>query len=705
MTQADRAAVEARLAAGDAAGAEATATAALNDARLDAATRAALLRLRARAHQTQGAARAALVDLEGAFALAPGDARLANDLGIACADAGAAEAALTAFRRATEIEPTFARGWNNYGNALRAVGRAGAAAEAFARATVADPSYALAFANLGAVRRESGDAEGAGAALERALALDPAQRVALLALAGLRREQARVDEAAALYAKAAAADPRDANAALLLGGTLAERDDLPGARAAFGAALARDPGMLRAALGRELTLPMVYESAAQLDEARRRYADGLARLAAELPARAAALDATRAVDELRWSNFLLAYQGEDDRALQASHAHNVRAVLAARAPQWLAPTSRRALAGRRPRVAFLSAFFRDGTAGRYFERWITDLPRERFDVVVYHLWPTVDALGERLRSRTDAFRHLPRWRPAQIAPRVRADALDVLVFPELGMDATTFAIASLRLAPVQCAGWGHPVTSGLPTIDAFFSCASMEPGDHAAHYTELLTMLPGIGTRYAMPAAPAASDREALGLPAQGPLLLCPQSLFKIHPADDALFARVLDAVPASTLVLFEGRHPALTEKLAARLAAACRTAGVDASRRVRFVPQRSHDDYLALAGGCDVMLDTTRWSGGNTTLDALACALPVVTLPGRFMRARQSAAMLRQAGVPDLIARDADDYVRIAGEIARDRDAREACAARLRDGRGRVFDDAAPIAAFASALEALATG
>ena len=699
----DVAAIEQRLAAGDALAARTLATTALAAPAQGAASRVALLRLRARAHQALRDARAAMIDLEGALALDPGDARLANELGIACADAGAAEPALAAFRRATTIDPAFARGWNNYGNALRAAGRLGAAADAFAHAVAAQASYALGWANLGAVRREAGDAAAAETALTRALELEPGQRVALLALAGLRREQGRLDDAAALYVRAADVDPRDANALLLLGGTLAERDELAQARSAFAASLARDGGLLRAALARELTLPMVPTGKGDIDAARRGYSDGLVRLASELPARAGVLDSARTLDELRWSNFLLAYHGEDDRALQAAHARNVHAVLAARAPQWIEPMPARVVAGRRPRIGFLSAFFRDGTAGRYFERWITDLPRERFEIVVYHLQPALDPLAARLRERADEFRHCPRWRLSEVAPRVRADALDVLVYPELGMDATTFGAASLRLAPRQCAAWGHPVTSGLPTIDVFFTCADMEPTEAAAHYTEALRLLPGIGTRYAMPQAPAASrDRAQIGLPGDGPLLLCPQSLYKIHPDDDALFARVLAAVPDSRLVLFEGRHPALTAKLAARLTAACRAAGADPAR-VHFVASRSHDDYLALTASCELMLDTTRWSGGNTALDALACTLPIVALPGRFMRARQSAAMLRQAGVPELIAHDPDEYVRIAARVAGDPLAREDLAARLRAGRAQIFDDAAPIAALAESLEDIA--
>ena len=155
----------------------------------------------------------------------------------------------------------------------------------------------------------------------------------------------------------------------------------------------------------------------------------------------------------------------------------MRGVIAARAPAYLEPVARRSRAGARLRVGFVSSLFRDCTAGHYFEHWVTDLPRDRFEVFVYHLQPVIDALGERIGARADKFHPCPRWRLSQLAPLIRDDAPDVLIYPELGMDATTFALASLALAPVQCAGWGHPVTTGLPTIDVFFSCATMEPAN------------------------------------------------------------------------------------------------------------------------------------------------------------------------------------------------------------------------------------
>jgi len=269
------------------------------------------------------------------------------------------------------------------------------------------------------------------------------------------------------------------------------------------------------------------------------------------------------------------------------------------------------------------------------------------------------------------------------------------------MDHTSFALAALRLAPRQLAGWGHPVTSGHATIDGFVSCAEMEPPDADAHYVEPLLRLPGIGTSYRRLHVPERPARARFGLPDDRALLLCPQSLFKVHPDNDALFARVLAADRRASLVMFDGRHPRVTDRFMQRIARTFDAHGVSARERLIVLPPFPHEDYLRINLVCDAMVDTLHWSGGNTSLDALACGLPVVTLPGRYMRGRQSAAMLRIAGAGELVARDADDYVRIAARLVDDAAWRASLRETIRGGLDRIFETRAPVDAFAEFLMA----
>jgi protein O-GlcNAc transferase len=659
---------------------------------------------RAEFRERSGDASAAIESLGAAVRLQPTFVAAHQQLGILLGERGDNERAAAEFARVIALDPRNARGYNNLGNALRSLGRAAEARAAFEQAMALRPDYDLAIANVALMWRDAGELPRAEKLLRSALARQtgkPPLRAMVVMLAGLLRERGELDEAQPLYEQAIAMAPgSSAGEWFNLGRVFAERDDLAQARHAFAKSFEGDSRDLRGALATRLSLPMVYADAAQVASARDAFAGGLAELRGMPDALVRGLNAEQVLDGLRWTNFFLAYQGRDDRALQTSYAAFAADLVQRGAPRWREPLRPRDR-GRRLRIGFASAFFHVGTAGRYFRSWITDLPREHFDVHVYHLYPGRDEIATEIEARADRFVEFggSRARPSIVAPAIRDDALDVLVYPELGMDHTSFALAALRLAPLQLAGWGHPVTSGHATIDAFVTCGEMEPADADAHYAERLVKLPGIGTCYRRPVVPERAPRARFGLPEDRTLLLCPQSLFKVHPDNDPLFAQLLSANPAAMLVMFDGRQRAVTERFMLRIRAAFAAFGISADERVMILPAYPHDDYLRINLACDAMLDTLHWSGGNTSLDAIACGLPVVTLPGAFMRGRQSAAMLKMCGASELIAADRDDYLRIATRLIEDAAWRRGLATTIRDARGAVFDRPEPLAALTQFL------
>ncbi|MEP7206600.1 MAG: tetratricopeptide repeat protein [Casimicrobiaceae bacterium] len=653
----------------------------------------------AEALEAGGDVAAATASVAEAVRLAPAFAQGWFYLGILEGEQGHHGAAAQAFEAVVRIDPRHARAWNNLGNARRGLGLLPAAQAAFQRAVDTKPDYWLALANLAKILRDTGEVERAEALLREGLAHPAAQppyRPLIVLLAGLTRERGLFDEAAQLYWRAIQAAPQTSSGEWYnLGWVLGERGDPTQAREAFRRSHALDRRELRGLCGQHLALPMIHESREVLVASRNGYGAGLAALDGAMEAAVVGLAANDVLDGLRWTNFFLAYQGEDDRDLQRRYADIVARAIERAAAPWREPITREPVRGRRIRIGFASAFLHVGTVGRYFQSWITSLPRERFEVFAYHLWPGMDAVAQTIAARADTFRTFggSEARPSRVAPQVRGDHLDMLVYPELGMDASTFALAALRLAPRQYCAWGHPVTTGHATIDAFLSCATMEPDGAPAHYTESLVLLPGIGTSYPRPddVPHAAVTRSELGLPEDRVLLLCPQSLFKIHPDNDLLFADVLGAHPDVMLILFAGRHPAITDQFMQRLARTLRSRGVEARERVRVLPSLPHPEFMRVNRACDAMVDTLHWSGGNTSLDALASGLPIVTLPGAFMRGRQSAAMLRLIGMEELVARDRDDYLAIVARLVSDRSWRASLRARIEAAQHRLFgrDDA----------------
>jgi CRISPR-associated protein Csy1 len=391
-----------------------------------------------------------------------------------------------------------------------------------------------------------------------------------------------------------------------------------------------------------------------------------------------------------------------DLELQKKYGEFHRRVLSPAVPEFFAPRPAKRTGGKL-RVGFLSHFFFNCTAGRYFSSWVTHLDRERFESFVYYTNEWVADDTRKIAAAASTFRHLPGRPLYTLAQQIAADELDVLVYPELGMHPDTFALAGLRLAPVQCAGWGHPDTTGLPNIDWFISCEAMEPAGSQAHYSERLALLPGLGTRYAVPQRDPRGTRADFGLPEDRTIYLVPQSLFKIHPDNDDLVADVLARDERGVALFFASGHETLTQLFAGRLAGAFERRGLDIHQRAIFMRSSiPHPTYLRLNELCDVMIDTLHWSGGNTSLDALASGLPVVTTPGTLMRGRQSQAMLGILGLPELVARDAGELVATAVRLGRDPEERRAISGRITQARGELFEREEPVRALERFLESL---
>ncbi len=626
------------------------------------------------------------------------------ELGSVRMDRGRTAEALESFRAAVSADPNHVRAWNNLAVALLTLERVEEARRAFNHTLTLDPGYALAHFNLARIHARGTDVRKALEHATAAVSSDPRNAEAHLLVGDLKRRQRDLPGALAAYTAAIQADPAHVTARSAQVEVLAEVGRYVEARREAVNIANRFPESLKAALPANLLLPHVYESVAHLEAVRNAYADGLERLH-ESAGRFRFGRPDQALAEARWTNFYLAYQGREDRALQKSYGDFLRRVLEPAVPELFSPAAPRG-GGGRIRVGFLSHFFFNCTVGRYFASWITHLDRSRFETFVYYTNEWVADDTKRIAAACDHFRHLPGRAMLARARQVRDDALDILVYPEIGMHPDTFVFGALRLAPVQCAGWGHPDTTGLPGIDWFLSCESMEPPDAARHYGERLALLPGLGTRYAIPGGDMPATRGDYGLPDDRTLYFVPQSAFKIHPDNDELIAEVLARDPKSMAVMFAGNHEPITGALAGRLQASLERRGLDIGERIRFVmPPLPHGAYLQLNRLCDVMLDTVHWSGGNTSLDALSRSLPVVTWPGGLMRGRQSQAMLRILGADELVASSAEEYVETAVRLGTDAEERRAVSERIGANLGELFERDEPVRALEKFLEAAARG
>ena len=271
-------------------------------------------------------------------------------------------------------------------------------------------------------------------------------------------------------------------------------------------------------------------------------------------------------------------------------------------------------------------------------------------MVLYQLGPQRDRASEKMANVCHRFEFL-QGSLESMAERIRGAALDLLIFPEIGMDARLLPLLGCQLAPRLAVGWGHPVTTGFDHLNAYFSCGMMEPDNADLHYVEPLRLLDGLGVDYNRPLEPDRVEKAALGLDPRKKHVLVPQSLFKLHPDFDSLMAQLAGQRADVEFVLFEAEFRQWQEQYMHRLEASFARHRQSAAQRTRFFGRVSRERYLQINQACDLMLDSLHWSGGNTAIDAFHSGLPVLTCPGRFMRSRQTLAMLQRLGLQDSLA------------------------------------------------------
>jgi predicted O-linked N-acetylglucosamine transferase (SPINDLY family) len=534
---------------------------------------------------------------------------------------------------------------------------------------------------------------------ERAVALRPDSAGARNNLGNILRTLDRREEAIRQYEAALRLDPNFFMAHYNCGVVLRGETRIAEARAHFSRALALKPDFLEAELALCMAeLPALYGNVSEIAERRSAYASRLARLAEKVASSVVPAALTDAIGSHQ--PFYLPYQGRNDRELQTAYGSLACKIMAARYPTPVFPDP--PAAGEKIRLGIVSGFFRQHSNWKIpIKGWLRMLNRDRFHVSGYYTAPERDSETEAAEAMCDRFVQGPLsiegWRRT-----VLDDAPHVLLFPEIGMDKVSAQLAAQRLAAVQCASWGHPVTSGFPTIDYFISSDLMEPADAADHYSERLVRLPNLSIYYEPSDAPLPGmDRSKLGLRANAVVYWCCQSLPKYLPQFDEVFARIAAKVPDSQFAFIEfGGGRGVTELFRDRLERSFNAAGLNAGDHCIFLPRLAPELFVAAIGQCDVVLDSIGWSGCNSILESLVHNLPIVTLAGATMRGRHAAAILDMMDVGETTARTIEEYVATAGALGRDATKRNRLSAQIADQKRRIYRDLDCIASLQEFLD-----
>ncbi|MFO0466890.1 MAG: tetratricopeptide repeat protein, partial [bacterium] len=534
----------------------------------------------------------ALKAFDRALALRPEEGEFLIGRGKALLDLDQPEEGLRCHRRAIELAPKNALFVNACGLAFLSIRRIKAALTCFEEAIALKPDYAEAHINCANIYKGLAWHEKALGHLDRAIKADPKNRAALLCKAFIFTSEFRSEEALQIYEALLKEEQDDAEVQNLLGqtlGALGRREEADNAlKRAISLITARDAKTeiiqaICASVNTTNLLPAIYRNDAEILERRSELLDDLRRardFLAETDPRSTAAWAAFNTVAFGTNGFYIAYQQENDVEPNRLLSDCISSMLAI--PACPAREAPRKPGPMRLGIASEKLYRHNGSS--WALPWLKHLPPDyKFFSYAFHgLHDDVSdgfaELGTHRRLSFDA------GSLAKTIAAMRADDLDFLMLPDIGMTPSSRILSLHRIAPIQFTAWGHPVTSGSTAMDFYLSSDLMEPDDAAAHYSETLIRLPNLAL-YLEPGSTAPPTKD-FPLPEGRVLYGCLQSLFKYLPRYDDILPRIASQVPKALFVFIEGMSPHMTGITRARLDAAFVNAGLSAAQHVVFLPR-----------------------------------------------------------------------------------------------------------------------
>lgn len=323
----------------------------------------------------------------------------------------------------------------------------------------------------------------------------------------------------------------------------------------------------------------------------------------------------------------------------------------------------------RPRVVVVCEHFHSRhSVFRTHSRAIRSL-KEGFEVVGFGYADQVDAPAKECFDSFEGYTRTAILEDARdAAARILALQPDMVFFVGVGMSPLVIALASLRMAPVQCVSYGHTATTMSPAVDYMILPDDFVGADDV--YSEQLLRFPPEAIPYAAPVAeePAPPPRP-----------------------EPRLDGEVRIAVPASVM------------KINGRFLKALAAAAAASSREVKFhffplsatglayyhlelevkrilpqavvYPESDRQTYLKRLGACDFFVSPFPYGNMNSIVDAVVMGVPGVCLDGAEAHSHADLAIFRRLGFPEeLCTKTEEEYVAAIARLIDDGDWRAKC-------------------------------
>ena len=612
-----------------------------------------------------------------------------NNLGIVFKELGEHQKAIDCYEKAIQTNPNHAAAHNNLGVVFDELGEYKKAKNCYQKVTQIQPNNAVTYNNLGAAFKQLGELQKAVSSCQKAIQINPNYASAHNNLGAVFYETGELQKAKNCYQKVTQIQPNDATAYNNLGAVFRQLGEPQKAISCYENAIQIEPDNLTSHWLSMNTFPVIYENLKEIDLYRIRFEDSIKKVNRLLDTQPQ-YTKQQIIDAMKSStNFGLAYQGRNYINLQQKYANLIE-----RLTKKIYPQFQQEIKINKPikfiKIGFVSPFFTNHSITKTYKNWILKLNQNLFKTFVYYVGNKFDEITDLIRDHADNF--FSHTNVDQLIDQISKDKLDILIYLDIGMHPKMQILASLRLAPIQCNTFGHPVTSGLKNIDYFFSSELMETKDSQKYYSEKLINLPGIGTDYNHP--DLSNIKKTNNLKQSNKIIFLNfQNLFKLLPQDDHVFLDIQQKEPNCQFWFFEARSELMTSIFKSRVSKLSKDYGISFNKYFHFHPKGcKYNEFLGIIEASDIILDSLNFSGFNTAMEAISLNKPIVTLPELFMRTRLTYSILKKIDIEETIASTKEKYVEIAVKLAKDSDFRNSIIKKIVKNKSKLFNDDKPI-------------
>lgn len=337
------------------------------------------------------------------------------------------------------------------------------------------------------------------------------------------------------------------------------------------------------------------------------------------------------------------------------------------------------------KIGFISTNLKSHSVGRDRIGIIRNLNHDLFDVIVYHFDDHNSDIYYNLLKISSVKNIVLKGDFNNWINVISNDNLDIIVYPDIGMQEETYLLAHTRLAPIQITTFGHSESSGINTIDYYLSSELYESLDYKEHYSENVILQKSLGTFYYDCFYDFISkfkdDNFIFPLDNNKLYITNLQYLHKNSDNDYLLYENLLNKNLLINIIFVNGTEDKIYEDLLIKKLSKY----ID---RIIILPKLKASNYYELIKKSYLILDTYPHGGCNSSLESFYHNKIVITYPSKFLRGRFTYGFYKKMGINDAIVNSIDDYVEKTIFFINNPDEKNKIENMIKENKHKLFND-----------------